>query len=563
MEQKLSISGSKYFGASVSVIRGNRDKPMFVNHSGFHQHIHNARTLSVVLYDVKAQRGWLVDAASALLHLVRTQVVHEPGPYGGVNSLFNKAGEKFSHPSIDAGPDAAMNVLLDNNTLKHVVLEEFLSYADERAAASGSETRSHATVTTARGSTDVANAVRKEANAAAGTRKELYKTTTMRDLIAAAWGTLEKIHNLQEEFAKDHTTAELSGVRYKLGLGPKHLEGYEFQDIVCGQGILTRRKIELRTNGKAWAGFTGRINSVVLFGSDFGEIYKAATGSSAPCKTCETIPRGHEYLAVPISLLKEIKLRSQRQGLVSRESQEIVKGFRLRTSKNTFIPCPVPDVARGCEHMFQRQRIQEFTDRKYGEQQAATEALTETEGGIFFGNTSLPGGPSTQDQHLSAPTPATDDLDRDSGIGSSRQDTSEASVTGDASVGSNLEGKANVLSDEMATPVPVVVRVAPGPVVASTDESLKARKRQDAIQANAAAVPLSRSVSKEVSSASPGANLDAQHTESVGEARSRRQEKSGKSKDPTGGQAQNPESKQTGRFRWRFKALFRSARDQV
>lgn len=553
MEQKLGISAAKYTGLSVNVVRGDRDKGIFVEHSGFPKHIYKARALSVVLYDVKAQRGWLVDGASALLHLVRTQVVHGPGPYGGVNSLFNKAGEKFAHPSIDAGPNAARDLLLDNNTLKHVVLEEFLSYADERAVASNWETRSPAIVTAAGGSTVVANAAGKEPNAAAGTRKELYKITTMRDLIADAWGILEQIHNRQEEFAKDHTKAELPSGWYKLGLGPKHLEGYEFQDIVCGQGILTRRKIELHTNGKAWAGFTGRINSVVLFGSDFGEVYKVATtSSSAPCKTCETVPQGHEYLAVPISLLKEIQVRSRNQGLMRPGSQDIVQGFRLRTSKKTFIPCP----DRGCGPM--SQRVQEFTDRKDGEQHTEIGALTETNGAIFFGKINLPGGPSTQYQHLS---PARDDLDRDSGIGSSGQDTSEASVTADVSVGSNLEGKAKVLPDELATPV--VVPVAPGPVVQSTDEGLKARERQGAIQVNAAAVPLSRRISKEVSSTSPGANLDAQHTESVGEARSRKQEKSGKSKDSTGGQAQNPESRRTGRFRRRLKALFRSTRDQV
>src|SRR6266516_2471041 len=87
VEQKLPISVSKIVGGGGSVVRGNRDKPEYVKQSAYSTQIENARNIYVVLYDVAARRGWLVDGASALLHLVRTQVVREP--YGGAGSLFN------------------------------------------------------------------------------------------------------------------------------------------------------------------------------------------------------------------------------------------------------------------------------------------------------------------------------------------------------------------------------------------------------------------------------------------------------------------------------------------
>jgi hypothetical protein len=76
--------------------------------------IKNARDAHVVLYNVAAQRGWLVDGASALLHLVRTQVVRER--FGRSGSLFNRLRFNesiFHHPKIDGGPNAAADILTE------------------------------------------------------------------------------------------------------------------------------------------------------------------------------------------------------------------------------------------------------------------------------------------------------------------------------------------------------------------------------------------------------------------------------------------------------------------
>src|SRR4029077_18833921 len=86
VEQKLTISVGKIIGGSGSVVRGSRDKPEIVKHSTYSAQIKNARNILVLLYDVATRRGWLVDGAGALLHLVRTQVVREP--YGGTGSRF-------------------------------------------------------------------------------------------------------------------------------------------------------------------------------------------------------------------------------------------------------------------------------------------------------------------------------------------------------------------------------------------------------------------------------------------------------------------------------------------
>ncbi|KEF51826.1 uncharacterized protein A1O9_12163 [Exophiala aquamarina CBS 119918] len=63
IEQKLTISISKIVGGSVNAVRGSRETPEFSKHSGYSVQIKKARNIYVVLYDVGAQRGWLVDGA--------------------------------------------------------------------------------------------------------------------------------------------------------------------------------------------------------------------------------------------------------------------------------------------------------------------------------------------------------------------------------------------------------------------------------------------------------------------------------------------------------------------
>jgi hypothetical protein len=172
IEQKLTISVSKIVSGSVNAVRGNRDKPEYVKHSTYPIQIKHARDIYVVLYDVEAQRGWLVDGASALLHLVQTQVTQEP--YGGAGSLFNLNFNysTFNHPGIDGGPNAAADILNEIHNMSHIILREFSSYADETISIYGPKT----ILTASEGFRNIANDSGKE-------RKIIYKTTCFKDLV--------------------------------------------------------------------------------------------------------------------------------------------------------------------------------------------------------------------------------------------------------------------------------------------------------------------------------------------------------------------------------------------
>lgn len=420
IEQKLTISFSKLLGGSVNAVRGIRDKPEFFKHSGYSIQIKNARNIYVVLYDVGAQRGWLVDGASALLHLVRTQVVREP--YGGAGSLFNNLRfnrSRFEHPTVDGGPDVAADILMEANNMKHIILREFSAWADETIPVRRHEEMS----TIGEESNDDSDKPSQKAPSSSEDRKEIYKTICLRELISQTCNTLEQIYDRQIDVATTHAMTQLTNpLRTKL-------EGYEFMDIVSARPILTRRAIELQSNGAVWTVLMEQIHAIALFGQHFGEIYKPIeTTKEYICTDWRTVPRGHEYLAVPVSLLKEIKHRSWEEGEVDADSPEIAEGFLCHPSRDVFRTC-----GPSCKHSFDRvQRLRSSKPTEVlnrislgGKGAKNVDTFTEINGAILFGkNSNLD---VTRLEHSSPPAVHKEPSFHDSGIGSSLHASSHSS----------------------------------------------------------------------------------------------------------------------------------------
>ncbi|KAH7323067.1 hypothetical protein B0I35DRAFT_192717 [Stachybotrys elegans] len=379
VEQKLTISISRVVGISGSVLRGSRDKPEYIKQPVYKAQINNARRMYVILYDTDAQRGWLVDGASALLHLVRTQVAREP--YGGEDSLFNDLAfndDLFKHPGVDDGPDAAAASLKNERNMRHVVLKEFSSYEDEKLD-----------IRKAQGTSSSYGPVEEEASqtdnkgSTSGGLKAVYKRTCMRDLVSQAWSTLEQIHDRQIDVRK------AQGSRQLQAPFQTKLEGYEFMDIVSAEHSLTRRAIPLELNGLAWASLARRLDAVILFGQHFGELYKPTEDiGERICQSWKAVPHGHEFLAVPVSLVMEIKQRNWKSGRVDAETAELAENVFFSPSEDIFEDCG-PD----CEHAFNRiQKLRPNAGGLFGMGKKCLwdgETLARTKGAILFGESSV------------------------------------------------------------------------------------------------------------------------------------------------------------------------------
>ncbi|KAF2689770.1 hypothetical protein K458DRAFT_384408 [Lentithecium fluviatile CBS 122367] len=458
VEPKLTISASKILGISGSFVRGNRDKPEYVKQPAYAMQIEAARHMNVVLYDVASRRGWLVDGASALLHTVRTKVARKP--YHSKSSPRNNGSfdpSTFKHPEIDGGQQVASDALTDERNMKHIVLREFDSYADETVEQGQAQSGPR------NASTDESASLL-ESGTTLG-KKAVYKSTCFKELVSQVWSTLEQIYDRQIEDETIHGMKQLSyGCKTTL-------EGYEFMDIVSNKHVLRRRFISLKSNGPAWTAFARQIHAVTLFGQHFGELYKPALNKSLGiCEPWRAAPKGCEYLVAPMSLLIEIKEQNWKDGEVDQYSSELAHGHFWYPSPGAFALCRTD-----CSHNFS-DRVQHFRrqieekDRR-GKRFWMWNQRLYDKGAVLFGKDSVlqsvgtsPNTPpkeklSTDVSHhtispaMSKPLSHMEGSFQDSGLGSSLHQSTGAGASAADTPGSGCQSPSkNSSTDSMGDP---------------------------------------------------------------------------------------------------------------
>lgn len=290
--EKVSISASKIISIGATISRQTKHMPEFIQSPIYPLHIAEARKWSVLIYDTNSSRGWLVDGASALLHIVRAQLTRTPIS----KCSFFKLSD-FHHPKASDGEDAAMNCLLDERNLPLSLLRE-----DESFVEGQNKTDSQAV-------------------------PETKRVWTFKDAVSQALNTLHQIHDRQEQVSSDLVS---------LSFQTNMLEGFEFMDIVDSASTIKPRAQNL-SNGKAWLGFAKKIKAITLFGKGLGDLLTSHENPVALC--CKTVPIGQEYLTVPISVLRAIREHSRREGEVDGESSKIAQGYCWSASEDSFADC--------------------------------------------------------------------------------------------------------------------------------------------------------------------------------------------------------------------------------
>jgi len=86
---------------------------------------------------------------------------------------------------------------------------------------------------------------------------------TFKDRVEDYYDQLEKMYDYQ-----------VSGLRKKGGSPRSLLEGWDFQDLVHERDHIRPRHTILCQDGRSWVDFTRSLNTITLFGRDFGEILR-------------------------------------------------------------------------------------------------------------------------------------------------------------------------------------------------------------------------------------------------------------------------------------------------
>lgn len=202
----------------------------------------------VVLWDEEDKRGWLVNGASALLHLLRASLEHNSTDK--FKSVFLFKREEMQEASKPHKADSAIDVLLNPTNKGLKIYPEKKDYL------------------------------------------------RLEDRIEHFYDILEKIIDHQVGVAGQ------SGMNLRLR-ARKHLEGWDFKDLATDRDPFYPRVATLQAIGNGWVDFTRAIHAITLFGRGFGEIIQPADTSNS-CAHWANLPKGRYYLAACIFDLKEI-----------------------------------------------------------------------------------------------------------------------------------------------------------------------------------------------------------------------------------------------------------------
>ncbi|TVY48628.1 hypothetical protein LOCC1_G003111 [Lachnellula occidentalis] len=297
--EKASIVAGQFVTGGASFVRGTQDTPIYISRGGgpYAQEVHFARNMKVVLYDTKDRRGWLVDSASALLHLTRTQL--SSSPYSD-SDLFRL--EDFNHADPTNGVHAAKKALMDSKN-RNIVIFEDVETSTESKASSG----------------------------IAGSEQVRKKATrwTYEDLVRQTYHTLEQIHDYQTKMM----ASPALGLRFT---DREKLIGFGFKGIVDGHNDLLPRVAILKASGRGWVDFTRSIRAIILLGKGFGEIIKPSKDSNTLCKYWRHVPTGKDYLVACMATLKEISLK---HGDGDSDPLELAGGIYWHKLDKLFEPC--------------------------------------------------------------------------------------------------------------------------------------------------------------------------------------------------------------------------------
>lgn len=208
-----------------------------------------------IFWDVVARRGWLIDGATAALHLLRARLEKD-----------NKTKD-FDISSLkhidESGPSSAFQVL-DN-----------------------SENQSRSLWSEPNGTSETQKARPKRPEAELGTYLD--------GILTALWTMIQARKTVDTYEGLSGAIRAIFEARWKSS----DIKGWDYYKLAGDSGA---EEQHMKIKGTGWLDLAMELKAVFIFGNGFGEILKPRKGSC--CCHFRTLPMGHNYLAVGIAALE-------------------------------------------------------------------------------------------------------------------------------------------------------------------------------------------------------------------------------------------------------------------
>ena len=300
--EQAQISGGQFITGTAIFSLGKKEKPLHISRFGYMTKMQWISSKYVNLWDEGEKRGWLVNGASALLHLLRASLEHSKRKF---KSAFLLDPNNLPDADDFTNPESVLRVLIDEkNRDLRLYVDKSEVFEEETTDEGGLRSRIES--------------------------KRLTRYYRLEDRI-------EHIYNILEKLI-DHKTDVERKSGLQINLRPRRqLEGWDFRDLVMdGDPFFTRVAI-VQSIGKGWVDFTRAIHAVALFGRGFGDLIRPKRTAANNCSRWSSLPTGRYYLAACISDLKEI---IEKEGDPTSNPMHLCDSILWYMKNATFQPCP-------------------------------------------------------------------------------------------------------------------------------------------------------------------------------------------------------------------------------
>lgn len=287
----LSINGGKFLTVGTTFNIGKKDLAPALKTSEPHiyeNHISNSSNMTVLFYSSRDRRGWLLDGASALVHLARAWLKSRATKHGTIRAI-----EQLSDTEDNGERLSAMEVLRKNQGVK--IYEDTKEEDVDETSISVESMSEHGNPSTDSGYISPLGSVSPES-------KRSTKRTTSQWTYKAL--IIDLCHNLEAMKAKlVQLKRHGPEVSVRLPSTSPILTGWDVTDFLAGQNPLEPRFVRLKSEGKHWNKLRKEIFSVPLMAESFHELILPADPDSQVCQSASTLPAKRDLLAVPLSVL--------------------------------------------------------------------------------------------------------------------------------------------------------------------------------------------------------------------------------------------------------------------
>lgn len=308
--QNLFITGGKLINAGLNFGIGNKDKPIHVSsYKGYSKRIGWISKEFVILWDEEAKRVWLVNGATALLHLV-----HASQDYNRTDTLerwFLLTPEQMDNSG------SAIDVLMNS---KNKMIE--LYQDDDELIEQKTPNR---------------------------LEQNCFR---LKDQIEQVFNYLEKMIDSQVDAARR------GGIKLK-GRVRKYIEDWDFTDLATEDPPFYPKVSTLQAMGSDWVDIAVAIDAITLFGRGFDYIFQPV--EPYQCARWVELPRQRYYLAACASDFKYInhgeswrpcdKYNNQREGNVESTQTKYVRSVNAWNMIQASIPILFKSFGLGSYHI--------------------------------------------------------------------------------------------------------------------------------------------------------------------------------------------------------------------